>query len=188
MAQSDINLLFSVGQAIQTSTASTNTYDMLQGVGLSSSGTYQTNAAAGLLNTFGNATVYGADLGIGEPIARLKLGMWVGAAFTGVGVTLQVSWQGAVDNGGGTFAGLTWTNYAYGPIYTTSILTAGQIIPLPDWPFDIPPSTNAMPRFMRLFYTVSGGVYTTGTITAGVVTSMSYNRLGAYPSGFSVGA
>ena len=186
MAQSDINLIFSSAQAITGSVASTNTYDMAQGVMNSASGTYQTNAAAGLLMTFGNATVFGGDLGIGEAIARLKLGCWVNTAFSGP-ASLQISWQGAVDNGGGTLAGLTFVNYASGPVYTASILTSGQILPLPDWPFDIPPSTNAMPRFMRLGYTVTGGVFTTGSLTAGVVTAMSYNRLGAYPSGFNVG-
>ena len=186
MAQSDINLLFSVAQPVTGSTVSTNTYDMAQGVTSSTSGTYQTNAAAGLPMTFGNATVFGQDLGIGEAIARLKLGAWVTTAFTGA-ASLQISWQGAVDNGGGTIAGLTFVNYASGPSYNAAILTAAQILPLPDWPFDIPPSTNAMPRFVRLAYTVTNGTFSTGALTAGVVTGMSYNRLGAYPSGFSVG-
>ena len=188
MAQSDINLIFSSAQVITASAASTNTYDMAQGIVATSGGTYLTNAAAGLLMTFGNATYYGNDFGIGEAIARLKLAAWVGTTFA-TGTSLQISWRGAPDNGGGTIAGLTFTTYASGPVVPVANLTAGQILPLPDWPFDLPgnANNNPPPRFMQLFYTVSGSNFTTGTITAGVVTGMSYNRLGSYPSGFSVG-
>ena len=186
MAQSDINLLFSSAQAITASAASTNTYDMAQGIVTTSGGTYLTNAAAGLLMTFGNATYYGNDFGIGDN--RLKLMAWVGTVFA-TGTSLQISWRGAPDNGGGTIAGLSFTTYASGPVVPVASLTAGQILPLPDWPFDLPGSANSNPppRFIQLYYTVAGSNFTTGTITAGVVNAASYNRLGSYPSGFSVG-
>jgi hypothetical protein len=184
LAQGDQNLIFSAAQAITASAASTNVYDMAQGI-TTETGTYQTNAAAGLPLTFGNATYFGEDLGIGHH--RLKLGAWVGAAAFATLTSLQVSWQGAPDNGGGTIAGLTFTTYASGPVIPVASLTANQIIPLPDWPFDPPFQNNPPPRFIRLFYTVAGSNATAGAITAGVFNALSYNRIGAYPSGFSVG-
>ena len=101
MAQSDVNLLFSQAQQVTVSGPSTMTYDMAQGPVNSLSGTYQTNAAAGLPMTFGNAQFFGEDLGIGR--LRLSLGCWVNVAYSG-GTSLQISWQGAIDNGGGTIA------------------------------------------------------------------------------------
>lgn len=189
MAQSDVNLLFSQAQQVTVSGPSTMTYDMAQGPVNSLSGTYQTNAAAGLPMTFGNAQFFGEDLGIGR--LRLSLGCWVNVAYSG-GTSLQISWQGAIDNGGGTIAGLTFVNYTSGPVYTPAQLGVGAILPLPDWPFDLPATnsnftgTNQPPRFMRLFYTLVGP-FTQGSLTAGVVNAMSYMRVGAYPSGFSVG-
>ena len=186
MAQGDINLTFSSGQAITASAASTYTYDMAQGVVTTTGGTYLTNSAAGLPLTFGNATYYGNDFGIGSK--RLSLMAWVGTAFA-TGTSLQISWRGAPDNGGGTIAGLTFTTYASGPVIPVATLTAAQIISLPDWPFDLPGNlgSNPPPRFVQLYYTVAGPNFTAGTITAGVFNAVSRNRLGSYPSGFSVG-
>jgi hypothetical protein len=183
MAQGDQNLIFSTAQAITASAGSTGVYDMAQGL-TTESGTYQTNAAAGLPLTFGNATFFGEDLGIGHH--RLKLMAWIGTAFATL-TSLQVSWQGAPDNGGSTIAGLTFTTYASGPVIPVASLTANQIVPLPDWPFDPPFQNNPPPRFVRLFYTVAGTNASAGTITAGVFNAASYNRVQSYPSGFQVG-
>ena len=183
MAQGDINLIFSSAQAITASAASTNVYDMAQGIMLET-GTYQTNAAAGLPMTFGNATYFGEDLGIGP--LRLKLAAWTNAAFA-TGTSLQIAWQLAPDNGGGSIAGLSFVTYVTGPVVPLANLTINQILPMPDWPFDIVQQNNPPPRFARLFYTVAGSNFTTGQITAGVFNALSFNRLGSYPSGFQVG-
>ncbi len=186
MAQGDQNLIFSSNQAITSSAGSTFVYDMATGPIAAAGGTYLTNAAAGLNLTFGNATYFGQDLGIG--FLRLKMGVWTEAAFAG-GTSLQISWQLAPDNGSGTIAGLNWTSYATGNAIPTAQL-AGQLvqIPVPDWPYDIIGGSNPPPRFVRLFYTVGGPNFTAGALSAGVVNALSFNRIGAYPSGFSVGA
>lgn len=186
MAQGDQNLIFSSAQAITASAGSTGVLDMATGLMLTETGTYATNSTAGLNLTFGNATYFGEDLGIGH--GRLELAAWTGAAAFATGTSLNVAWQLAQDNGGGTIAGLTFVTYASGAVIPVASLTPAQIISLPDWPYDALGYNNPPPRFVRLFYTVAGSNFSAGTITAGVFNAVSRNRVGSYPSGFSVGA
>lgn len=186
MAQGDQNLIFSSAQAITASANSTNVLDLATGLMVAENGTYLTNAAAGLALTFGNAQFFGEDLGIG--VRRLKLGAWTGAAAFLTGTSLTIGWQLAPDNGGGTIAGLTFTTYASGNAIAAAQLTASQLLPMPDYPYDIAGASNPPPRFVRLAYTVAGSSFTAGSITAGLFNALSFNRIGSYPSGFSVGA
>lgn len=183
MAQGDINLQFSNAQAITASAASTNTYDLLTGTTVTTTFTAY-NASPG--QTWGNATYFGEDAGIGP--RRVKLGVWTGTTAFATGTSLQISWQTAPDSGGTTVSGLTFTNVAYGGAIPVAALTASTQLTVPDYPYDQVALSNPPPRFIRLYYTVAGSNFTTGALTAGVFLNLSFNRLMNYPSGFSVGA
>lgn len=183
--QTDSNLIWTgsptgAAQAITSAAVvSTGIYDLA--TGLMNTGT--TFAAAPL--TIGNATFFGEDLGVGW--LRLMMHATIGTVFAG-GTSLLIGIQGAIDTiGAGNFSSLTFLTYAQtGPLLTAQ-LTAGAMIPLPDWPRRITPAK--LPRFIQLLYTPTG-TFTTGTIA---FAGMSLERPGfmngpQYPSGFSVGA
>lgn len=161
------------GIAIGT-TPSTNTldYGILSGIPASSAG--------------GGAR----DMGIGDDPA-LKLLVQVGTAFTSGGAgTLSVAIQGAIDDGTGNPAAFsTWWS---SPVYALATLNAGSR--LLDMDFPRPPDGIAIPRFVRLLYTIAGAQFTAGTLVAGVVLDrpdQSYQGtdnsvLGGYPAGIVV--
>ena len=130
------------------------------------------------------------DMGIGDDPA-LKLLVQVGTAFTSGGAgTLSVAIQGAPDSGAGVPGAFTtwWTS----PTYALATLAAGER--LLDMDFPRPPAGIAVPRYVRLLYTVGTATMTAGTISSYVVLDRDdqmYNSTnnatqGGYPAGINV--
>lgn len=130
------------------------------------------------------------DMGIGDDPA-LKLLVIATTAFTSGGAgTLQVSIQGAPDNGAGSPGAFTtwWSS----PAYALATLALGAR--LLDMDFPRPPDGVAIPRYVRLLYTVAGATFTAGTLEAFVVIDrMDQNYqgtnnavLGGYQPGITV--
>lgn len=172
----DGTLMFSNPQTITATAVSTSIVD-LTGFG---SG----NAPA---ISFGTATVFGADAGVGDGEAVPKIFCNCATAFA-TGTSLMVSAQFAVDNGSN--APGTYQTYAETGAIPVAALTLGARIGT----FNLPakPDTLAqypLPRFVRLNYTVAGSNFTTGSVYAGIAIQRD-NELGAinYPSNFTVAA
>ncbi len=130
------------------------------------------------------------DMGIGDDPA-LKLLVQVSTAFVSAGGgTLQVTFQGSVDDTTG--APSTFSSWFSSPIYTIAQLVAGAR--LLDMDFPRPPQGVAVPRFCRLLYTVATATITAGQVVAGVVLDrpdqmyQSTNNaiLGGYQAGINV--
>ena len=158
--------------------ASTNVIDF--GLGTSANPAIPSNANGG-----------GArDMGIGDDPA-LKLLVQVSTTFTSGGAgTLSVAIQGAPDNGSGAPGSYTtwWTS----PVYALATLVAGARLLNMDFPR--PPAGVAVPRFVRLLYTVAGATMTAGAVSAYLVLDRDdqmYNStnnavLGGYPPGIAI--
>lgn len=131
------------------------------------------------------------DMSVGDD-PSLKLLVQIGTAFASGGTgTLAVALQGAVDNGSGAPAAFStwWTS----PTYALATLNAGSR--LLDMDFPRPPDGIAIPRFVRLLYTVGGAAMTAGTIGyAGVVidrddqpyAGTDNSVMGGYPAGITI--
>lgn len=158
--------------------ASTNVIDF--GLGTSANPAIPSNANGG-----------GArDMGIGDDPA-LKLLVQVSTTFTSGGAgTLSVAIQGAPDNGSGAPGSYTtwWTS----PVYALATLVAGARLLNMDFPR--PPAGVAVPRFVRLLYTVADATMTAGAVSAYLVLDRDdqmYNStnnavLGGYPPGIAI--
>lgn len=130
------------------------------------------------------------DMGVGDDPA-LKLVVIVTTTFTSGGAgTLAVALQGAVDNGAGVPAAFsTWWS---SPTYALATLNAGSR--LLDIDFPRPPDGIAVPRFVRLLYTVGAATMTAGNVSAFVVLdrpdqmyqSTDNSILGGYPAGINI--
>lgn len=130
------------------------------------------------------------DMGIGDHPA-LKLLVQVSTIFASAGAgTLAVAIQGAVDDGTGNPAAFsTWWS---SPAYALASLNAGSR--LLDMDFPRPPDGIAVPRYVRLLYTVAGATFTAGAVVAGVVLdrpdqmyqSTDNSILGGYPAGINI--
>lgn len=181
----DSLLAFSNAQSLitNTSTGSSAVIDLASG-GANTGTTY---AVVPNLS-FGNAAVFGEDLGTGSGMNDLHIGIYLGTTFlTANSATLNVAFQGAVDNGGGTFSGLTWTTYSEtGAIPAASLVSPGTIRMV--WPHRA--IAAALPRFVRLLYQLPGSTaFTAGSINyAGVMLSRDDWTAGFYPANFIVGA
>lgn len=105
------------------------------------------------------------DMGIGDDPA-LKFVVQVTTTFTSGGAaTLAVALQGAIDNGSGVPAAFStwWTS----PAYALATLNAGSRLFDMDMPR--PPDGIAIPRFLRLLYTVGTTNFTAGNVSAYLV-------------------
>ena len=150
----NLSLVAAAGVAIP----SLNVIDLLgQGVGTAPS------------NIIGNASTFGADVGIGAitPFIEAVIGT---ACATGNAATLNVAFQAAPDSGaGGGYQPGTWTTIEEtGPI-AVARLTAGQIVAR----FVFSPAFPASlaPRFLRLLFQVASSTnFTAGTISSAIVT------------------
>lgn len=124
------------------------------------------------------------DLGVdGGEYAVPKVMCLVTTAFaTSNGGTLQVSVQGSTDNS-------TWTTYVSTPAYAVGTLVAGARLADIDLPR--PPAGVAIPRYLRLAYTVANA-FTAGAVTSALVMQRQDQPVGpsgnasGYPSGFTV--
>lgn len=125
------------------------------------------------------------DLGIGDDPA-LKLVVNVATAFTSGGAgTLAVVFQGAPDNGTG--APGAWVTWLTSNTYALATLAAGARLLDIDWPR--PPAGVAIPRFVRLGYTIAGAAMTAGAVISDVVLDRDdqiYGTGGVY-SGYPAG-
>lgn len=131
------------------------------------------------------------DMGIGDKPA-LKLFVLVTTAFASAASagTLSVAIQGAPDNGSGVPG--SYASWWVSPVYTTAQLNAGSQLLQMDFPR--PPDGVAVPRFVRLLYTVASATMTAGAVSAFVVLDREdqmYNSTdnsirGGYPAGLNV--
>lgn len=130
------------------------------------------------------------DMGVGDDPA-LKFLVQVSTTFTSGGAgTLSVAIQGAPDNGAGAPGAFTtwWTS----PVYALATLVAGAR--LLDMDFPRPPAGIAVPRYVRLLYTVAAATMTAGNVNSYVVIDRDdqmYNStnnatMGGYPAGINV--
>ncbi len=130
------------------------------------------------------------DIGIGDDPA-LKLLVQVTTTFTSGGAgTLSIALQGAIDNGSGAPAAFStwWTS----PAYALATLNAGSRLYDMDMPR--PPDGIAIPRFLRLLYTVGAATMTAGNVSAYIVLdrddqiyqSTDNSVMGGYPAGINV--
>lgn len=130
------------------------------------------------------------DMGVGDHPA-LKFVVIVTTTFTSGGAgTLAVALQGAVDNGAG--APGTFTTWWSSPAYALATLNAGSRLFDMDMPR--PPDGIAIPRFIRLLWTVGAATMTAGNVSAFLVLDredQSYQGTdnsirGGYPAGITI--
>jgi len=120
-----------------------------------------------------NQTGHGRDMSIGRPIELLIVsnGLFAG------GTSVQISLQGAPDNGSGGQG--TYVTYAQSVAITLAQLNAA---PRMLFPIDLPRPPYgglALPRFYKLVYTVSG-TFTAGGVLAYLLLNRDDNV--QYPS------
>ncbi len=151
---------FSSGQALTTTTTSTNVFDV--------TGAGAGNAPA-MIGTGGLNTAMGFDIGAGDGGAVPEVLITIGVNGTGAG-TLTIVLEAAPDNGSYS-PGTYYTVCSTGPFVGTD-LDVGDVIKFPVAP--IPPDV-ALPRFYRLTYTIAStfGV----TLTAALLLNAPDNRL-----------
>ena len=114
-------------------------------------------------NYIGTRSVFGADTGLGDN--RLLLACIVGTSFTtGNSATLNVQFQGAVDQGsGGAYQPGSWITLVETGAIAVANLVSGKYIARFDWPPAFPAAT--LPRFLRLNFAVASATnFTAGTI------------------------
>lgn len=165
----DAQLSFSQAQAITTaSAASTNVtaYDQ----------------SGGNTNIGGPAAYrFGADLGVSEGMNKAKIVVGISTAFTSTNsATLNFQFQGSTDSS-------SWTTYIESGAIAAANLTKGTA-----WVFDWPRKAigAAMPKYVRMYYTLATGQMTTGTIEANVVLNADgwVGIADQYPANYTVGA
>jgi hypothetical protein len=179
----DQNLVFSSGQAVTTGTiVSTNAYDLLNGLSLSSAGGTAYQAAA-VNSIVGNAQFFGEDLGLGRGMGTPQVVGFTGSGTPAGGTSLVVQLLGAPDNGSGTIGGLTFVPY----IQTQSIALASIIASRRLFAFDFPrrQEGDGLPRFIELNYVCTGtftGLSVTSYINLGETSAQA--TLGQYPANY----
>lgn len=180
----DAKLQFSNAQAITADADSTYFYDQLTGD--QNTTTFDKSPK----NTFGNATYFGEDLGIGQGMGTPRVVVSTGTVFATI-VDLTIKFQGAPNNAtaqaSGNRSDLVFVTYIQTPAIALALLTANTRIASFDWPMR--KTGQGLPRFVQLNYDVNTSA-TTGTVTADVTLGPddATGTLGQYPSGFKVGA
>lgn len=138
---------FSVAQAITTTAASTNIYDV--------TGAGSTNAPA-MIGAGGLNTALGFDVGGGNGVEEPTVYVTLGTCTT-VSGTLTIELQVAADNG-------SYSPGTYFTIFSTAALTgATQLFPGAQISFPVPPVpqgllSGSLPRFYRMEYVVNASI------------------------------
>lgn len=165
---------WTTAQTVTATAASTNVVDL--------TGAGSGNAPA-MINGFpATNTSIGFDIGAGDGVAIPYLYLAAPTGFTGSG-GLTIALQAAPDNG--SYSPGTYTTIYSTLVAVTSAIVAGDylIVPVPPTLFDFP--SEALPRFYRLNYTV------TGTVSAPILAGLMLNPpssllLGKYNNNFAV--
>jgi hypothetical protein len=164
----DSQLNFSSAQAITTASAASSTISAY-------------DESGGNTNIGGSSTFrFGADLGVSEGKDKAKIVVSFPVAFaTASGATLNFQFQGSTDT-------VTWTTYIESGVMAASTLTLGA-----NWVFDWPRKAlgAAMPKYVRMYYALATGTFTTGTINANVVLNADgwVGIADQYPANYIVG-
>lgn len=153
MAFFDQTLLLSSAQAITTSAASTNLYDV-------------TGAGSGVAPsmTFGITTHPGSDIGTGDGVASPVAYFTVTTNGTGTG-TVAFGIEAALDNGSN--APGTYVRLSTSKAYVGTDLDVGNVVVLPIPPFAQIAPGMGVPRFYRFFYDQTGNGAV--SVTAGII-------------------
>ncbi len=167
----DAALNFSTAQAITATAASAGVIDL---AGLGSGNT--------MTNIFGNAAVFGMDIGVGDVMGHPKLEVAINTTFLTL-TSLNIQFQGAPDNGSGSPG--TYVTYAESGVILAATLVAGAVVFKIDVP-EVQPETGPLPRFLRLNYVVAGSNATQGAITANIIRDRQDWTAGRYPNNFAV--
>lgn len=130
------------------------------------------------------------DIGIGDDPAMKILVQITTAVVSGGGGTMSVTLKGAVDNGSGAPA--AFSTWYVSPVYTVAQMAAGAR--LMDWDFPRPPQGVAIPRFLKLTYTVATAAITAGNVSSYIVldrddqpySSTTNQTMGGYQAGVTV--
>lgn len=164
----DSQLSFSAAQAITTASAASSNVSAL-------------DLSGGNTNYGVNASRFGEDLGVGDGKNTPKIVISVSTAFaTGTGATLNFQFQGSTNSS-------AWTTYIESGAIAASALTKGAT-----WVFDWPRKAlgASLPRYVRTYYELGTGTFSTGTLEANVVLNADgwVNFGDQYPSNYVVGA
>ncbi len=134
----------------------------------------------------GNATLWGADLGVGGG-NRPELMIGIGTAVTGVnGQQLKIALQAAPDLGTPTFQPGTWQDVDSQDGISLANLTAGAVPFRTPFIPTMPPGLR--PRFMRLAFSpmtttaLPSGSFTGGTIAFALVTFVRDDQANRFAS------
>lgn len=152
MAYFDLLTQLSSAQAITATADSTNVFDITgAGVGV----------APSMIGSGGVNTAIGLDFGAGDGVAVPEVFVVVTTAGTGSG-TITISLSAAPDNG--SYSPGTYTVIYSSAAFVGTALTKGSALK-----FSVPPIApgQALPRFYKLTYTVSGSA--TATFTADIM-------------------
>jgi len=165
----DLNLVFNTALALTSSTTTipSTALDLLGG---------QTVID-------GNASAYGADMGIGPGVAVPQVRVIATTGFTSsTSGVLNIAFQGnAVAS---SAADANWVTYIEtGNIASTSLAVSTTIARF-DYP--IRQVAAAMPRYIRLLYQFDGTSFSAGATTAFIQLASGDNDIGYYPSNFVV--
>lgn len=114
------------------------------------------------------------DMGVGEEPIRV-LAQVITAFTTTNSATLTVAFQGSTDD-------VTYTTYAQSRAYAAAELLAGRHLLQINVPR--PGGTAAMPRYLKLVYTVGTGIFSAGTVTSALVLDRQDSP--QYPPGVTV--
>jgi hypothetical protein len=113
------------------------------------------------------------DIGPGD---NVEIPVTVNTAFVG-GTSIQATLQESVDNS-------TWVSVQEGPAVPIANLGAGQLMTLLEVA-NRPSSMPALPRYLRLQYTIVG-TFTGGSVDAGIVLNAPQSIGNFYPAGVTV--
>lgn len=179
----DQNLVFSDGQTITATAASTNTYDIEEGLMKTTTFTPSPN------QIIGNATYFGEDLGLGRGKGTPTVSVFSGSGTPITATSLAIALQGAPDNAtahaSGLVSDLVFTVY----ITTAAIPLASVLASIRLAEFALPrrmPPGVAIPRFLSLLYTVAGSNFSGLTLKSfiNLGDTSAQNTLGQYASNY----